>query len=401
MKTIIVNVGKEVLTGKTVNTNLTFIAQQLKTIGIDVTRSFVIDDVISEYHKVLNIIDEDIIIFTGGLGPTIDDITRETVLDYYKCETYIDSEMLDTIKHYFDRLHIEMRHTNDKQALTTKEAVFIENKEGTAPGMYLKVKEKIIVLLPGPPSENKPMMKDVLRLLKSENDEILYSNGFKLVGTGESWMEQELIGFYEQHPNVNIAPYAGAGEIKYVFTSNNKTAMSNAMDAFSMKFSKFIYGDLEDTLEGVVVRLLKENNYIITTAESCTGGLLGGNITSVSGSSAVYNEGFITYSNESKVKNLGVPQAILDEHGAVSEACAFAMSDCLYNKTNANIAISVTGIAGPTGGSADKPVGLVYFGLTINGETQVYKRVFNGNRSKVRARAVIFALNLIRKKLIK
>ena len=400
MKTIVINVGKEVLTGKTVNTNLTFIANELRTIGIDVTRSFVIDDIKEEYSKVLDMIDEDLVIFTGGLGPTVDDITRETVLEYYKCDTYIDKDVLDTIKSYFDRLNLEMRTTNDKQALMPRGGILIDNFEGTAPGLFLKEDNKIIILLPGPPSENRPMMPKVLELLKNEINIVLFSEGFKLVGTGESWMEQELNGFYNLHPNVNIAPYAGAGEIKYIFTSSSKADMKNAMSDFSTKFSAFIYGSLDDTLSGVVVKMLKEKGYTITSAESCTGGLFASDITKVSGSSNVFKEGYITYSNESKTRLVHVKESTLLNYGAVSSECAYEMSHNLSKITKSDISVSITGIAGPTGGTDIKPVGLVYFGFTYLGETNVIKKVFNGNRDKVRERAVIFALNEVRKKLL-
>jgi len=400
MKTIVINVGKEVLTGKTVNTNLTFIANELRTIGIDVTRSFVIDDIKEEYSKVLDMIDEDLVIFTGGLGPTVDDITRETVLEYYKCDTYIDKDVLDTIKSYFDRLNLEMRTTNDKQALMPRGGILIDNFEGTAPGLFLKEDNKIIILLPGPPSENRPMMPKVLELLKNEINIVLFSEGFKLVGTGESWMEQELNGFYNLHPNVNIAPYAGAGEIKYIFTSSSKADMKNAMSDFSTKFSAFIYGSLDDTLSGVVVKMLKEKGYTITSAESCTGGLFASDITKVSGSSNVFKEGYITYSNESKTRLLHVKESTLLNYFFFNQESAYEMSHNLSKITKSDISVSITGIAGPTGGTDIKPVGLVYFGFTYLGETNVIKKVFNGNRDKVRERAVIFALNEVRKKLL-
>lgn len=401
MKTIVINVGKEVLTGKTVNTNLTFIANELKSIGIDVNRSFVIDDIREEYYKVLKIIEEEIVIFTGGLGPTVDDITRETVLEYYNCETYLDNDVLDTIKSYFDRLNLEMRTTNNKQALMPNGGTIIDNYQGTAPGLFFKANNKIIILLPGPPSENRPMMPKVLELLKQEISIVLYSEGFKLVGTGESWMEQELNGFYELHPNVNIAPYASAGEIKYIFTSNSKQDMHLAMKQFKSKFNEYIYGNLTDTLSGVVVKLLLNKGLTISSAESCTGGLFAAEITKVSGSSNVFNEGYITYSNNSKIKILNVNPSILLEHGAVSNQCAHEMSSNLFKVSGADMSVSITGIAGPTGGTDTKPVGLVFFGFTYMGETEVLKRVFNGDRDKVRARAVIFALNEVRKKLNK
>ena len=399
MKTIVINVGKEVLTGKTVNTNLTTIARKLQTIGIDVTRSFIIDDVKQEYFSILDIVDEDLVIFTGGLGPTIDDITRETVLEYYKCETYLNKEVLQTIQGYFDRIGKIKRDTNDKQALFPIDSTVLKNDRGTAPGLFFKTNNKIIVLLPGPPYENEPMMDEVIQLLKQEIKIVLYTDGFKLVGTGESWMEHELKGFYELYPNVNIAPYAGSGEIKYVFTSNSEEDLEETMSAFYSKFSEFIYGSLQDTLEGVVVDMLAQEKKTISTVESCTGGLLAGRITAVSGSSSVFSEGLITYSNEAKMKYLNIAEKTLKQHGAVSEECAHEMVANLQKSTGADICVSITGIAGPTGGSDEKPVGLVYFGISYLGNIKVYKQIFNGDREKVRDRSTVFALNLVRKEL--
>ena len=401
MKTAIITVGKEVLTGKTVNTNLTSIASRLNQIGIDVNRSFVIDDKLEEYHKILDFIDEDLIIFTGGLGPTIDDISRETVIKYFGVETYLNQDILNGIKSYFDHIGVEMKDTNDKQALFPKESIILENKLGTAPGVIFKSNKKTIVLFPGPPHEMLPMLEKLVIYLKEKNGIELFSKGFKLVGTGESTMEKSLTGFYELHPNVNIAPYASIGEIKYIFTSNNEVDLDNAMDNFESLFAKYIYGNLDDTLEGVIIKKLEQKKMIISVVESCTGGMLASTLTNVSGSSKVFNESIVTYSNEAKIKYLDISLDTLDEHGAVSEECAFEMANNLYNKTNSDITISITGIAGPTGGTTLKPVGLVFFGVCQNGETETYQKMFNGNRYMIRKRATIFALNLIRKRLIK
>ncbi len=401
MKTVIITVGKEVLTGKTTNTNLRSIARELNQIGIDVNRSFVIDDKIQEYYKILDFIDEDLIIFTGGLGPTIDDISRETVIGYFKVETYVNQDILDGIKTYFDHIGVEMKETNNKQALYPKKSIILENKLGTAPGVIFEANNKTIVLFPGPPHEMLPMLDMLIEYLRKTEDIKLFSKGFKLVGTGESTMEESLKGFYELHPNVNIAPYAGIGEIKYIFTSNNEEDLMLAMNEFYAKFSRFIYGDLNDTLEGVIVRELSEKNMIISVVESCTGGMLASTITNVSGSSKVFNESIVTYSNEAKIKYLDVSFDTLNAHGAVSSECALEMSNKLFDKTNSDITISITGIAGPGGGTENKPVGLVYFGVNYQGESKTYKKVFNGNRYMIRKRAVIYALNLVRKELIK
>ena len=401
MKTAIITVGREVLTGKTTNTNLTSIARGLNQIGIDVNRSFVIDDKGEEYYKILDFIDEDLIIFTGGLGPTIDDITRETVISYFGVETYINQDILNGMKKYFDHIGVEMKDTNNKQALFPRESIILENKLGTAPGVIFKAKEKIIVLFPGPPHEMLPMLEKLIEYLFEINDARLYSKGYKLVGIGESTIEKSLTGFYELHPNVNIAPYASIGEIMYIFTSNNTDDLDSAMTEFNTKYSQYIYGDLDSTLEGVVVKLLDKKKMIISVVESCTGGMLASSIVNVSGSSAVFNESVVTYSNEAKIKYLDVSLDTLSVYGAVSSECAFDMAKKLYDKTISDITISITGIAGPTGGTTEKPIGLVYFGMTNNSETITFKKIFNGNRYMIRKRATIFALNLVRKELLR
>ncbi|MBN2604200.1 MAG: competence/damage-inducible protein A [Bacilli bacterium] len=400
MKTTVITVGKEVLTGKTINTNLMHIASRLSQIGIDVNRSFVIDDITEEYNKILDYCDENLIIFTGGLGPTIDDITRETVLNYFKVPTYVNQDVLSKIKEYFDRTSVTMQDTNDKQALFPVNGVMLSNQLGTAPGVLFPVDDKIIVLLPGPPHELIPMFEQVIDYLQKTLDIRLFSRGFKLVGIGESTMEKNLKDFYIQHPSVNLAPYASIGEIKYVFTSDDEEKLDEAMIDFYQLFSEYIYGDLEDVLHGVVVEMLIQENLVISTAESCTGGMLASAITSISGSSAIFKEGFVTYSNEAKMKYLDVKKDTLDTFGAVSEECAIEMCTGLQENTQSDIAISITGIAGPTGGTTDKPIGLVHFGLMFKNKKIHERKVFNGNREMVRTRAVIFALNMIRKELV-
>ncbi len=400
MKTAVVTVGKEILTGKTININLTTIARKLKEIGTDVSRSFVIDDNKEEYMKILKIIDEKVVIFTGGLGPTIDDITRETVYEYFNVPTEIKEDALDTIQKYFDRMHIEKKNSNDKQALLPIDSFILNNNHGTAPGVIFEANNQIIILLPGPPNELKPMLEDVLSYLKKKTNTVLYSDGFNLVGIGESTMEDTLQDFYKAYKEVNIAPYASPGEVKYVFTSKDKQKMHQAMDAFKQKYNKYIYGNLNDTLEGIVVNLLRQEHQILSIAESCTGGLVASRITKVDGASNCFYESFVTYSNEAKMKYLNVSEETLKQFGAVSEETALEMASNLKQNTKADITISITGIAGPTGGTLDKPVGLVYFGLAYKDKVISKKRIFNGSREIIQFRASQFALDMIRKELL-
>lgn len=401
MRTAVVTVGKELLTGRSTNTNLRTIAMKLKSIGIDVNISYVIDDLKKEFKKVLDFMDEDFIIFTGGMGPTVDDITRETVIDYFGVETYQDQETLEKIKAMFDKAEVEMKSSNNKQAYFPVDSVKLGNDLGTAPGVYFKVNDKRIILLPGPPHEMIPVLDEAIEILKHELDINLISRGFKLVGTGESSMENNLKGFYGVHPKVNIAPYANVGEIKYIFTSSDTDALDRAMVDFYKKFNQFIFGGLEDTLEGVVIDLLKDHNKVLAVAESCTGGLLASKLINISGASEVFKEGLVTYANEAKMKYLDVKEETLKKYGAVSPEVAKAMCDNLYEKSGADITISITGIAGPNGGTEEKPVGLVYFGINFMGKTTIYRKVFNGNRELVRIRSAVFALNMLREMLIK
>lgn len=400
MDVVVVAVGREVLSGKTVNTNLRDIAVMISKIGLEITKSFVIDDNIEEYHKVLDTIDEELVIFTGGLGPTVDDLSREAVYSYYGLETYINEDVLTDIKRYFDRRNQRMTSANHKQALFPIGGMILKNDLGTAPGVCMNIDDQHIVLLPGPPREMRPMLEELMVYLKEKIGINIYSEGFKLVGTGESAMEEKLEGFYEQHPNVRIAPYASLGEIKYIFTSSDELEMRKAKDEFYTKFKEYIYGNLENTLEEIVVSLLKKNHQILATVESCTGGLLASSITSVSGASDVFKEGLVTYSNEAKMKYVNVSKQTLETKGAVSAECVSEMAKHLYEQTDATVTLSISGIAGPSGGTKEKPVGLVYFGLCDNGEVKVVKEVFNGNRSMIQSRAKIYALNMLRKVLI-
>ncbi|AIO18027.1 Putative competence-damage inducible protein [Candidatus Izimaplasma bacterium HR1] len=401
MRTAVVTVGKELLTGRTVNTNLRTIAMKLKSIGIDVNISYVIDDLKKEFKRVLDFMNEDLIIFTGGLGPTVDDITRETVINYFDVETYQDQDTLDNIKAMFDKAEVEMKSSNNKQALFPVESVKLGNDLGTAPGVYFKVGKKRIILLPGPPHELYPVLDEAIEIIKNELDINLISRGFKLVGTGESSMENNLKGFYGVHPKVNVAPYANVGEIKYIFTSSDTDALDRAMVDFYNKYNQFIFGGLEDTLEGVVIDLLRDHGKVLAVAESCTGGMLSSRLINVSGASRVFKEGLITYANEAKMKYLDVKLENLKKFGAVSPEIAKEMCDNLWDKSDADITVSVTGIAGPNGGSEQKPVGLVYFGINFMGKTTIHRKVFNGNREMIRIRSVIFALNMLREILLK
>jgi nicotinamide-nucleotide amidase len=247
----------------------------------------------------------------------------------------------------------------------------------------------------------KPMLNKVMDYLRKHNKKHVYSKGYKLVGIGESTLEEDMHKFYNMNPYVTVAPYASVGEIKYVFSSSNQDDLNDVSNAFLNSYKAYIYGSLEDTLEGVVVSLLASKKLKISVAESCTGGLLASRIVNVSGASSIFEEGYVTYSNSAKQNTLHVTKQTINDHGAVSEQCALEMIGGLVRKTQCDVGVSITGIAGPNGGTEDKPVGLVYFGFYLNGHFFIKKKIFNGTRDIVRYRSTQYALTIIWKELIR
>jgi len=381
--------------GKTVNTNLTYIAKSLHTLGVEISKAMCTTDTKKSIIQALNETEDSLIILTGGLGPTPDDMTKEVVCDYFNLELVEHESSLEAIKQTFARMGKSMNNYNLKQARFPKEAIVLANKNGTAPGAIIQVEDKTVVLLPGPPSELKPMFTTVLAYLEERLDIKVYQEGFLVVGIGESEMQARLGNFYVDHKDVIIAPYAGLGEIQYIFTTSNKKALEKALDAFKKKFDDVIVGPYYIPLEARVVELLMLKNLTISFAESCTAGLLAGRLVNVADASKVFNESYVLYSNESKIKQLGVNQQIIDKFGAVSDQCVYELAYQLAQRTDADITVSVSGIAGPSGGTAVKPIGTVYIGIHYDGLTKTYHRVFTGDRQMVRDKATTYALGLV------
>jgi nicotinamide-nucleotide amidase len=400
MKASIINIGNELLNGKTINTNLNYIAKALRALGVGITQAITINDDAEMIHKVLHLIDDNLIIFTGGLGPTRDDLTKESVCEFFGLKLYLHEDSLKRIRKTFEQSNKLMDESNLKQAYFPKEAIILKNENGTAPGAIIQHGEKIIVLLPGPPSEMNPMFEHVKIYLEERISKDFFEDGFLVSGVGESEVEGTLKTFYQDHPLVNIAPYAGLGEIQYIFTSTDEKALNQALKAFKSHFSDYIVGPYNIPLETRVVNTLAAQNKTITFAESCTGGLLAGRLINVSNASKVFNESYVLYSNESKIKNLGINQQIIDRFGVVSDQCVYELAYQVAKRTSSDIAVSVSGIAGPTGGTQLKPVGTVYFGVYHEGKTRTYHKVFSGDRQMVRAKAVTYALYLTYKTLM-
>ncbi|GMQ56991.1 competence/damage-inducible protein A [Vallitalea sediminicola] len=400
----IIAIGTELLLGDILNTNARYLSRQLADMGISVYYQSVVGDNVDRLQETLkNAMNRtSIIITTGGLGPTTDDLSKETIAKVLDLPLIEHEESKKRIIDIFKQRDIYMAENNLKQAYIPEGAIVLENDNGTAPGFIVKTKKNIIIVLPGPPSEMKPMFENgVKKELEKLNEGVIYSRTVKLCGIGESTVAKILQDLIDKQTNPTIAPYAKDGEVHLRITAktNEESEAIKLIDDMEHKVadyvSEYIYTNDEKTLEETIVDILKNKNLTLSVAESCTGGLLSGRIINCSGVSDVYKEGFITYSNEAKMEYLGVSKDTLDKYGAVSEETAIEMAEGLIRKCNTSASISITGIAGPTGGTEDKPVGLVYIGVSYDGVTTVKKCIFYGNRQKIRTRAVVESLIML------
>ncbi|MFQ7001320.1 MAG: competence/damage-inducible protein A [Clostridium sp.] len=410
MRAEIISVGTEILLGDIVNTNTQFLAKELASIGIEVYRQEVIGD---NKDRLLGILKEalsrsDMVITTGGLGPTNDDLTKETACEFFNMDLELHQESLKALEEYFSKMGREIAESNYKQVYFPKDAVVLPNPNGTAPGAILEKNNKYIVVLPGPPREMKPMyLNHVKPYLIKKGDGIIESQVIRVLGIGESMAAEKLKKFIENGSNPTVAPYAKEEDILFRITAKAKSKeealklIEPVKNEVKEILGEDVYGEGEETrIETVVGELLIKNNLKISTAESCTGGMIASRLVSISGISDVFLEGAVTYSNEAKVRTLKVKEETLKSFGAVSEETAREMAEGMAKRTGSDIAVVTTGIAGPGGGTEEKPVGLVYIGLYYKGEVFVYKNVFNGNRQTVRTKATVRALDIVRRKIM-
>lgn len=395
MKAEILCVGTELLLGDIVNTNAAFIARELARMGIDLYNQSVVGDNPDRLKNALTTVFDraDLVITTGGLGPTFDDLTKETVAAYFGKGMTEDAEALRRIKEYHVVRDLPLAPNNLKQAQVPEGAVVFQNDNGTAPGMAVEGKGKVVIMLPGPPREMVPMMlNSVVPYLMKYSGKTIVSHTIHLFGIGESMLEHQMKEYMLAHTNPTIAPYAKEAEVQLRVTASAPTheeadaLIKPVVDEICEMMSKYVYGVDIDSMQNALVQLLTEKNLKIATAESCSGGLFGKRITEIPGSSKVYEYGVITYSNAAKRKLLGVSDDILNVYGAVSEECAAAMAKGVRELSGADIGVAITGIAGPDGGTAEKPVGLVYIAVSSDAYSHVTKlqNGKNANREHVR-----------------
>ena len=410
----LISVGTEILLGNIVNTNATYLAEKCALLGCSLYHQTVVGDNEERMEEAIRQAIEraDIVILTGGLGPTKDDLTKEVTAKVFGRKLYTDEHSKARIQDYFEKIKSKkVTENNWKQALVPEGAIVIDNLNGTAPGLILEDKErgKAAILIPGPPNEMKPMFEhDIAPYLNKKQPEGIYSQMVKVCGIGESRAETMVADLMDAQTNPTLAPYAKTGEVHFRVTARAcseeaaEKLMEPMIEEMKKRFGDAVYTTEENvTLEESVIRLLEEKKMTVTTAESCTGGKLSGRLLNVSGASGVYNEGYITYANASKEKILGVKHETLETYGAVSEQTAAEMALGAAKAAGADAALSVTGIAGPGGGTAEKPVGLVYIGCAVNGEVTVREYRFTGNREKNRDYAVARAITLLREELLK
>ena len=409
MRAEIITVGTEILLGDILNTNTHYLSNELANMGIDIYYQTTVGD---NEERLLNQLNDslkrsDLIILTGGLGPTQDDITKEVCAKYLNLQMELHKESWDKIVEIYDKMKRIPTENNRKQAYFPVDSIILPNKYGTAPGCIMQKGNKTIIVMPGPPKEMQPMFDNYVKpFLLKDNSYVLKSKVLRIIGVGESKIENDLLDLIDKQTNPTIATYAKDGECTVRITAKSKNIeevedlILPVYKEIKNRFKEKVYGEDETTIEDEVAKLLVNNNLKIAVAESCTGGMVSSALINYPGISSVFMEGCVTYSNEAKMMSLGVKEETLNTFGAVSEECAKEMAEGVSKRHNTNIGLSTTGIAGPEGGSEDKPVGLVYMGITINNKTIVKKYVFNGDRQQIRNRACKTLLNDLRLELL-
>lgn len=409
MKAEIIAVGTEILLGDILNTNAQYLSKALAAIGITVYYQSVVGDNPERLKNAYQLAfsRSDLVITTGGLGPTGDDLTKEVGGEFFNRKSILHEDELEKIERYFKKQNLLLNEGNKKQAYFPEGAIILNNNFGTAPGCIVKDNNKILINLPGPPREMIPMFESyVSKYLKKFASGVIYSKVLRVCGLAEGHMEDKIKDIIDRGTNPTIAPYAKNTEVILRITSNSETEEEAKEKIIPIenqireRLGQNIYAEGNVTMEEVVAKILIEKNLTISVAESCTGGLIAAKLINYPGISSVFKEGVVTYSNESKVKRLGVLQETLNKYGAVSEQVAKEMAQGISKTCKTNIGLSVTGIAGPGGGTDLKPVGLVYLGLYINGEVKVKKLSLNGDRKRVREVAAVRALDWLRRELI-
>lgn len=407
----LISVGTEILLGNIVNTNAAYLSEQCALLGLSLYYQTSVGDNEERLKETLKLAlgRSDVVILSGGLGPTEDDLTKEVAAKTMGKRLVEDSHTRERIEHYFKQRNLgNITENNWKQALIPEGAMVVDNDNGTAPGLILEDGDKRMILLPGPPNELVPMFeKDIYPYLDKLEPETICSKMVKLCGRGESSVETEIKDLIDGQTNPTVAPYAKDGEVHLRVTAKAgskeeaKKLIKPVVRELKNRFGSDVFTTNEkEMLEDVAVGLLKKKGLKIATAESCSGGLLAAKLVNVPGASEVFSQGMVTYSNKAKRRLLGVKKSTLKQYGAVSKQTAKEMARGGAKAADTEVCVAITGIAGPSGGTKDKPVGLVYIGCYVNGKVTVREYYFSGHRAKIRYNTVISALTLLRECLL-
>ena len=419
MKAEIISIGTELLLGHILNTNTAFLSQKLAENGIDVYNTSVVGDNPQRLIEALNqaVRRSNIVITTGGLGPTVDDITIETVAKFIGKPLILNKMVLKCLKDYFEFRKVKFPAATMRQAYTPEGVRCVRNKVGTAPGMIVDWKDKVIICLPGPPRELESMfVNDILPYISRGRLNVPYAvdnygswviktRTIKITGLAESVVNKKVKKILESKPPTTVGIYAKLGQVELKIMSkavDEKTAARSiaAIEKnIRAKLNGYIFGCDKETLEDAVGGLLVKKRMTIGVAESCTGGLLSNRLTDVSGSSKYFTMGVVTYSNSSKENLLAIRREVLQKHGAVSKEVALAMAKGAMWLSCADIGVGITGIAGPTGGTRSKPVGLIYIAIVTDKKSIVKEMRFKGSREEIKFLSSQVALDLIRKNI--
>lgn len=405
----IVSVGTELLMGQIVNTDAQFIASHLAPLGYRALYQVTVGDNPARLAGVVQsaLARADVLLFTGGLGPTDDDLTKETVAQALGLEMAVVPEEEARLRAYFARRGKEMTPNNLKQARFPAGSIILPNPNGTAPGCIMEAGGKTAILMPGPPRELYPMFRDhVLPYLEKRSGVRLHSRELRIFGMGESEVTYRLRDLIAAQTNPTIAPYVKTSEVTLRVTAQcqddaeGERLVVPVIDTILARLGSIVYSTNGESLPALCVRLLLAQGATLAVAESCTGGMLASSIVDIPGCSACFVEGVVTYANGAKVRRLGVSEGTLATDGAVSLACAQQMAEGLRAAAGATYALATTGIAGPDGGTPEKPVGLVYVALAGPGRTEVRKLLLSGDRARIRTAATLHALDLLRRSLL-
>ena len=404
MNVSLLTIGNEIISGDTINSNVAWIARSLSELGCSIQSQMTVPDEEKPIVRALNQLLDDgpaFIIITGGLGPTTDDITREVLFKFFGTSSEFDEDYWDKMKKRFEKYDMDIPESNRNQALIPTNGHIIPNPVGSARGFLFRKENIAIISLPGVPSEMKVMMNDsIIPMIKEEGITPIFNRTLRTVGIPESALIEKIGPALDTNLGCNLGYYPSIFGVDIKISHSEAQPVENLSNDIYQILGVSIYGDGKETLEEIIVQLGLTKNKTVSTAESCTGGLIGHRLTEISGSSSIFKGGIVVYSNESKMSLLGIKKDLLESQGAVSYETAEQMAINVKNKFNTDYGISVTGIAGPTGGSDKKTVGLVYIGMAKNKGVKVKEFHFGTNRKRNKLRSSQAALNWLRLSLL-